>query len=105
MSLNGALNIGGTALAINQAAIQTVGNNIANVGNDDYTRQTVNLGTTPDTQLAPGQFVGNGVQLDGIARQVDEALNARGRALRDWPGPAVADALADLFESFELRRA
>lgn len=35
----------------------------------------------------------------------DEALNARGRALRDWPGPAVADALADLFESFELRRA
>ncbi|MGN6724549.1 MAG: flagellar hook-associated protein FlgK [Tepidisphaeraceae bacterium] len=100
MSLNGALNIGGTALAINQAAIQTVGNNIANVGNDDYTRQTVNLGTTPDTQLAPGQFVGNGVQLDGIARQVDEALNARLRSTlsdnnsastnQDWLGRVQA---------------
>lgn len=107
MSLNGALNIGGTALAINQAAIQTVGNNIANVGNDDYTRQTVNLGTTPDTQLAPGQFVGNGVQLDGIARQVDEALNARLRSTlsdnnsastnQDWLGrvQAVFNELSD----------
>ncbi|MGN6624993.1 MAG: flagellar hook-associated protein FlgK [Tepidisphaeraceae bacterium] len=107
MSLNGALNIGGTALAINQAAIQTVGNNIANVGNDDYTRQTVNLGTTPDTQLAPGQFVGNGVQLDGIARQVDEALNARLRSTlsdntsastnQDWLGrvQSVFNELSD----------
>ncbi|MGN6505009.1 MAG: flagellar hook-associated protein FlgK [Tepidisphaeraceae bacterium] len=107
MSLNGALNIGGTALAINQAAIHTVGNNLANVGNDDYTRQTVNLGTTPDTQLAPGQFVGNGVQLDGIARQVDEALNARLRSTlsdnnsastnQDWLGrvQAVFNELSD----------
>ena len=67
MSLNGLLNIGGTALAVNTAAIQTTGNNIANVGNPDYVRQAVQLGTTTDSQLGQGKFVGNGVQLNGIA--------------------------------------
>ncbi|WP_345798353.1 anaerobic ribonucleoside-triphosphate reductase activating protein [Castellaniella sp. MT123] len=34
----------------------------------------------------------------------DEALNAHGQSLRDWPCAAVSDALAALFPSFELRR-
>lgn len=34
----------------------------------------------------------------------DEALNAHGRALSDWPGATVTNALAALFASFELRR-
>ncbi|MER1966436.1 anaerobic ribonucleoside-triphosphate reductase activating protein [Castellaniella sp. GW247-6E4] len=34
----------------------------------------------------------------------DDTLNAHGRSLRDWPGDAARDALAALFESFELRR-
>ncbi|MGE4450727.1 anaerobic ribonucleoside-triphosphate reductase activating protein [Castellaniella sp.] len=34
----------------------------------------------------------------------DEALNARGQSLRDWPGAAVRETLAALFDSFELRR-
>ena len=39
MSLIGALNIGKSAMSVSQAAIQTTGNNIANAGNADYTRQ------------------------------------------------------------------
>jgi len=80
MSLSSALNIGSTALAVNQAAIQTTGNNIANVGNADYTRQTVSLTSAEDTKIGPGQFVGNGVLLTGIARQIDEALQGRLRS-------------------------
>ena len=38
MSLSGALNIGKSALAVQQAAIQVTGNNIANAGNADFTR-------------------------------------------------------------------
>ena len=53
MSLIGALNVGMTALAIQQAAIQTTGNNIANAGNADYTRQTSNVSPNKDQQLAP----------------------------------------------------
>ena len=43
MSLLGALNTGKTALAVQQAAIQVTGNNIANAGNADYTRQVASV--------------------------------------------------------------
>jgi flagellar hook-associated protein 1 FlgK len=77
MSLIGALNVGKSALAIQQAAIQTTGNNIANAGNADYTRQTSNLSPSKDQQIRPGTFVGTGINLDSIQRQIDEALQAR----------------------------
>jgi len=77
MSLIGALNVGKTALAIQQAAIQTTGNNIANAGNADYTRQTSNVSPNKDQQLKPGTFVGTGINLDSIQRQIDDALEAR----------------------------
>lgn len=80
MSLGGILNIGGTALAVNTAAIQTTGNNIANVGNVDYTRQSVGVSSKGDTKIGPGKYLGNGVNLDGITRQIDEALEARLRS-------------------------
>jgi len=35
----------------------------------------------------------------------DATLNARGQSLRDWPGAAITDALASLFDAFELRHA
>ena len=77
MSLSTTLNIARSGLAVNQAALQTVGNNISNVGNPNYTRQTANIATQPDYELSPGKFVGNGVRLDGISRQIDDALEGR----------------------------
>jgi flagellar hook-associated protein 1 FlgK len=80
MSLSGALSIGKTALAISQAQLQVTGNNIANAGNADYTRQRANVSTSKDQQIQYGVFIGTGVQLDSIGRQIDEALEGRLRA-------------------------
>lgn len=77
MSLIGTLNLARNGLTINQAAIQTTGNNIANVGNPNYTRQRADITTASDTRYAPGIYIGNGARLDGVRRQIDEALEGR----------------------------
>ncbi len=77
MSLIGALNLGTTGLAAAQASIQVTGNNIANVGNADYSRETVSLTDGPEQQLSPGIFLGEGVDLTAVQRQVDSALQSR----------------------------
>ncbi|HEX4795209.1 MAG TPA: flagellar hook-associated protein FlgK [Humisphaera sp.] len=80
MSLIGALNIGTSALSVSQAALQVTGNNISNAGNADYTRQTATISTTPDQQIAPGIFMGTGVDLTSIQRQIDQSLEERVRS-------------------------
>jgi flagellar hook-associated protein 1 FlgK len=87
MSLNGALQIGKSALVTHQGAIQVTGNNIANAGSADYTRQVASTSPTKDRQIGPGLFVGTGVQLDSVRRQIDEALEARLRG-------SVSDSLS-----------
>ncbi len=77
MSLIGALNIGKSALAVSQAAIQTTGNNIANVGNADYARQNARITPSKDQQFRPGIFLGTGINLEGVQRSIDEALEGR----------------------------
>src|SRR5690242_14658546 len=77
MSLIGALNAGKTALAVHQAALQVTGNNISNAGNADYTRQSSSISPSPDQQVQPGIFLGTGVNLDAVKRQIDEALEGR----------------------------
>ena len=77
MSLIGALNIGKSALATQQAALQVTGNNISNAGNADFTRQNAQVLPQKDTQLRPGVFVGNGINLTAVQRQIDEALQGR----------------------------
>jgi flagellar hook-associated protein 1 FlgK len=80
MSLIGTLNVGKSALAVQQAALQVTGNNIANAGNADYTRQVAKTAPGLEQKLQPGMFIGTGVDLTAIKRQVDEALNTRLRA-------------------------
>lgn len=77
MSLVGALNIGKTALAVHQATIQVTSNNIANAGNADYTRQSAHLTPMEGQQLKPGVFIGGGVNIDSVQRQIDDALTGR----------------------------
>jgi flagellar hook-associated protein 1 FlgK len=91
MSLIGALNIGKSAMAVSQAAIQTTGNNIANAGNADYTRQVARITPNKEQQLRPGIFIGNGINLSAIERQIDEALQTRLRG--SFGDEASADAM------------
>ena len=77
MSLYGTLNVGKSALAVTQAAIQTHGNNIANAGNADHTRQAVNTSPTKGSRVGTDSIVGNGIQLEGVERQIDNALLLR----------------------------
>ena len=77
MSLIGALNVGQSALATAQAQIQTTGNNIANVQNPDYTREVATDTEAFDQQVSPGIFVGTGVDLTSVSRQIDTALQSR----------------------------
>jgi flagellar hook-associated protein 1 FlgK len=61
------LNVGARALQANQAALQTAGNNIANVNVAGYSRQKVVLATVPG-QFSSVGYVGQGVTVQSIQR-------------------------------------
>ena len=65
-----ALNTGKISLSTNQKAIEVTGNNIANVNNEDYSRQTPELSPTP-TLNYKGYFIGTGVKISDITRSQD----------------------------------
>jgi len=77
MTLIGALNTGSNALATQSTAVQVTGNNIANAGNANYTREVTNLSPAGEQQIQQGIYVGDGVQIDSIQRQIDTALQGR----------------------------
>src|SRR5208282_4150535 len=77
MSLSGALNIGSSALSTSQAALQVTGNNIANVGNPNYSREVSVVSDDPAQEISSGVYIGTGVDLSAIQRQSDESLNGR----------------------------
>lgn len=80
MGLTGSLQVGRSGLLTSQAAIQVTGHNLSNVGTAGYHRQTVKLSPADTQRLGPNAFLGRGVQLDAITRQVDEALEGRLRS-------------------------
>jgi flagellar hook-associated protein 1 FlgK len=79
-SLFSALQTANSALTTEQAAINVTGNNIANVGNANYSREVAVTSPSFDVQSQPGQFIGTGVDLTTVQRQVDDALNSRLRS-------------------------
>ncbi|MEM6560979.1 MAG: flagellar hook-associated protein FlgK, partial [Planctomycetota bacterium] len=76
MSLVGTLNSAKSALAIAQTAIQTTGNNVANANTEGYSRQRVETAPSRGQQLQAG-YVGRGVDLLIVQRQIDDALESR----------------------------
>jgi len=64
----------------NQLAMQVVGNNVANAGNEDYVRQTTRLDAIPGAQNQSGFSPGLGVEVGEIRRYADGALEERLRS-------------------------
>lgn len=69
----GILNIGTRALQANQVALQTAGNNIANVNTPGYSRQSVVLQAV-EGQFTGGGYIGKGVDVVTIQRNFSDFL-------------------------------
>ncbi len=67
------LNVGNGALLANQAALQTIGHNIANVNTPGYSRQTVLL-ESAGSQYTGGGYIGRGVNIANVVRQHSDFL-------------------------------
>jgi flagellar hook-associated protein 1 FlgK len=71
--MSGLLSVGTRALQANQVALQTAGNNIANVNTPGYSRQTVVMQTVPG-QFSGGGYIGKGVEVQTIQRNFSAFL-------------------------------
>ncbi|MEM6757331.1 MAG: flagellar basal body protein, partial [Planctomycetota bacterium] len=99
MSLGGSLQIGQSGLLASQAALEVVGNNLANVATPGYHRLDPKLVPLTGREAERGVQFGGGVQLDAITRVVDDALEARLRGtISDESG---ASTLVDLLAQVE----
>lgn len=71
--MSGLLSIGVRAMFANQAALQAVGQNIANANTPGYSRQSVVL-TTPEGQFTGAGYFGKGVTIQTVERSHNEFL-------------------------------
>lgn len=77
MTLTNAFNIGQSGLTTAQTAIQVAGHNLANIATPGYTRQVARLQPLTGSDEAVGVYVGRGVRVTEVIRQIDEALQGR----------------------------
>jgi len=75
--VNGAIQIGRSALLAYQSALQVIGHNVTNVGSASYTRQSPVLSPYQGVVLPEGFMPGGGVTLSGLQRHVDASLENR----------------------------
>ncbi|MHC4991076.1 MAG: FlgK family flagellar hook-associated protein, partial [Planctomycetota bacterium] len=91
MSINGALQIGRSALITSQTGMQVAGHNMANVATEGFHRQSIQLAPMAGEPLGRGQYVGRGVQVVSIRRAVDLALQSRHRDALGQEHAALVD--------------
>ena len=68
------LGVSVTGLRVAQAALSTTGHNISNAGVDGYSRQSVSARTNP-ANLSGGGYIGNGVSVETISREVNSFVS------------------------------
>lgn len=85
------LSIGTRALQANQVALQTAGNNIANVNTPGYSRQTVVLQTV-EGQYTGGGYIGKGVDVQTIQRNFSAFLTRQSTLATSTQSADVARA-------------
>jgi flagellar hook-associated protein 1 len=98
-----ALNSGKTSLEANQKTIEVVGNNIANMNTDGYSRQMPEL--TPVPTLNFGQFfIGQGVKVTDIARAHDDFVTnqLQNKSIGLGFANGQTDSLSQLEEVFNV---
>lgn len=100
MSLGAALNIGRSALTASQLGIQVAGNNMANFASPHYTRGRLELAPIAGSS-GSGIYLGRGVQVQGLTREVNEAVVQRLRTgISDASG---ARTKLDVYSAVEAR--
>jgi flagellar hook-associated protein 1 FlgK len=93
MGLTSSLSVGRTALAAYQAALEVVGNNIANSATPGYVRISPQLSAVPGPTTRAGQ-IGGGVNLSSLKRHVNASLEARLRTALSDKESASAEQLS-----------
>jgi flagellar hook-associated protein 1 FlgK len=86
--MSGLLTLGARAMFANQAALQTIGQNIANANTVGYSRQSVVLTTSPGQYTGAG-FFGRGVDVQTVTRSHNEFLTKEAAASKS---AAMADS-------------
>jgi len=102
MSGSSLMTLGIKAMNANFAALQTTGNNIANANVAGYSRQQVELSTTPG-QFTSGGYFGRGVSVDTVSRSHDallarEAAGARSLSAMDAARLSQLNRLESIFK-------
>lgn len=92
------MSIGKAAMYANYAALQTVGNNIANANTPGYSRQEIQLADSP-SQFTGSGFFGKGVQVTTISRAYDQLLTQQ--AVASSSTAASDNARADKLDQLE----
>ena len=99
MALGAALQIGRSALLTYQRAIEVTGHNLANIATPGYHRQVVGAEPSRAQEIQANQFVGQGVQVQAITRQANNALE--GRIRNNLADQAFSTARRDLLAQIE----
>lgn len=73
--IDGLLNISRRSLLAQSEAIQLIGNNVANVNTEGYSRRKIVLESTVSQSVGSDQNLGSGVEVARIIRSVDAFLN------------------------------
>ncbi|WP_454783912.1 flagellar hook-associated protein FlgK [Legionella sp. WA2024007413] len=73
------LSIAYSGMSAFQNALSVTGNNIANVKTRGYSRQSIQFAPTPSRSFA-GSFIGTGVAVNNVYRNVDQFANAQVRS-------------------------
>jgi flagellar hook-associated protein 1 FlgK len=93
MSITSTLSIAAQALKAQQLAIQTTGHNLANAATPGYSRQRVDL-VSAFPSFEGGVFLGQGVDVAGVQRVVDQFTEAELLSLNSGVGYADAQSQA-----------
>jgi flagellar hook-associated protein 1 len=103
MGASSLMGIGTRAMGANYAALQTIGNNIANANTHGYSRQETQLATAGGQYTGAG-FFGQGVNVTTVTRSYDRFLTAQAAASNSLAAADSArlDQLTQLENIFPL---